>query len=233
MPSAVVVASEQGCWGKELVVPLQALDGEDFDVEVATPSGGQPVLDPRSLDPDHVGDEMAHRVRKVRDADPRVQDPAPLSQVRGELEDSGAFPWDAVVFPGGHGTLWDINMDRDARALLRGADEAPDACPLLVCHSPGLLAFTRASDGSFLVEGRTVTGFPNAWDEDLVDDRDRLPDGRKLPYWIEDEVEAVGGRWDSALGSETAVRVDGGLVTARGPESIEEGAAVLLDLLGH
>ena len=49
---------------------------------------------------------------------------------------------------------------------------------------------------SFLVEGRNVTGFPNEWEEG-IDDDDLMPDGRKLPYWVEDEVKAVGANWDA------------------------------------
>jgi putative intracellular protease/amidase len=59
-----------------------------------------------------------------------------------------------------------------------------------------------------------------------------MPDGRKLPYWVEDEVRAAGGNWDAELDSETSVTVDGDLLTARGPESSAAAAAALLAALG-
>ena len=72
--------------------------------------------------------------------------------------------YDAVAFPGGHGTDWDVNQDKHA-ALLREFVERDDRSKsLVVCHAVGLLGFTRDSDGGFLVDGREATGFPNEWE---------------------------------------------------------------------
>jgi putative intracellular protease/amidase len=103
----------------------------------------------------------------------------------------------------------------------------------VVCHAVGILAFTREADGSALVEGRDVTGFPNEWEADIVDEADRMPDGRKLPYYVEDEIRAVGGQWDAELDADESVTVDGDLTTARGPESSTAAAETLLDALGE
>jgi putative intracellular protease/amidase len=100
------------------------------------------------------------------------------------------------------------------------------------CHAVALLAFAEGEDGEPVAAGRDVTGFPNEWDEDIVDENDVLPDGRKMPYWVEDEVKAAGGNWDGEVDSDVSVQVDGDLVTARGPESPREGAKTLLDELG-
>jgi putative intracellular protease/amidase len=182
------------------------------------------VVDERSVDPDEVGEGMARRVAECDANDERLNDPEPLASV-------DANEYDAVVFPGGHGTEWDVNQDRHARAALREAVEG-DGKALVVCHAVGLLAFTRDSDGDFLAAGRDVTGFPNAWEEGIVDDLDLMPDGRKLPYWVEDEVKAVGANWDAELDADTSVTVDGDLLTARGPPSSHEAALTLLEELG-
>jgi len=224
MPSALFVVSEEGYWGEECIEPLTTLDSAGVDVTVATPTGNPPVVDERSIDPANVGEEMADHVREVHETDPRLNDPAQLTEV-------DAADFDAVVFPGGHGTEWDVNQDRHARALLRDAVEG-DGKALVVCHAVGILAFTRDSAGDFLAAGRDVTGFPNAWEEGIVDDRDLMPDGRKLPYWVEDEVTAVGANWDAELDADTSVTVDGDLVTARGPGSSAEAARTLLAELG-
>jgi putative intracellular protease/amidase len=224
MPSALFVVSEEGYWGEECVEPLTTLDEAGVDVTVATPTGGPPVVDERSVDPETVGAETAERVRAIHEDDPRLADPAQLTEV-------DAADHDAVVFPGGHGTEWDVNQDRHARALLRDAVEG-DGKALVVCHAVGALAFTRGSDGGFLVDGRSVTGFPNAWEDGIVDDRDLLPDGRKLPYWVEDEVRAAGADWDAELDADVSVRVDGDLLTARGPASSAAAARTLLSELG-
>ncbi|WP_248896831.1 type 1 glutamine amidotransferase domain-containing protein [Haloplanus halobius] len=225
MPSALFVVSEEGYWGEECIEPLTTLDAVDVDVTVATPTGGKPVIDERSIDPANVGEELATQVEEVHETDPRLADPELLTEV-------DAADHDAVVFPGGHGTEWDINQDRHARALLRDAVEREDTKALVVCHAVGILAFTRDSDGGFLVAGRSVTGFPNAWEEGIVDEQDLMPDGRKLPYWVEDEVIAAGANWDAELGADVSVTVDGDLITARGPASSSAAARTLLAELG-
>ncbi|WP_435364035.1 type 1 glutamine amidotransferase domain-containing protein [Haloarchaeobius sp. DYHT-AS-18] len=224
MTSALFVVSEEGYWAEECIEPLTTLDEAGVDVTVATPTGEPPVVDEVSLDPDDVGEEQVERYREIDETDERLNDPVPVA---GE----DAPDYDAVVFPGGHGTVWDVNQDSDARRLLRDAVADADGVALVVCHAVGLLAFTREESGEFLVAGRDVTGFPNAWEQDIVDEYDRLHDGRKLPYWVEDEVVAAGGNWDAELESETSVTVDGDLVTARGPGSSSEAARTLLEEL--
>jgi putative intracellular protease/amidase len=225
MTDALFVVSEHGYWGEECIEPLETLSDAGVEVTVATPTGDPPVMDERSADPENVGEDTAERVREADESDPRLNDPERIARV-----DAGDY--ETVVFPGGHGTEWDINQDRHARALLRETVASDDGTALVVCHAVGLLAFTREESGEFLVDGRSVTGFPNEWEEDIVDEDDLMPDGRKLPYWVEDEVRAVGADWDAELEADSSVRVDGDLVTARGPGSSVAAARTLLDELG-
>ena len=224
MTSALFVVSEEGYWGEECVEPLTTLSDAGVDVTVATPTGSPPVIDERSVDPERVGEEAAEQITNVHETDERLNNPEKIATV-------DASEYDTVVFPGGHGTEWDINQDRHAREILREHVEG-DGKAMVVCHAVGLLAFTRASDGSSLAEGRTITGFPNAWEENIVDENDIMPDGRKLPYWVEDEVKAAGANWDAELDSDTSVKVDGNLVTGRGPASSHAAAVTLLEELG-
>jgi len=223
-PRVLFVVSEEGYWAEECIEPLTTLADAGVEVTVSTPSGSPPVVDERSLDPEDVGEETAERYREIHETDERLRDPEPLAAV-----DAAAH--DAVVFPGGHGTEWDVNGDRHARAALREAVAGDDGVALVVCHAVGILAFTRTDDGEFLVDGREVTGFPNEWEEGIVDEHDRI-EGRKLPYWVEDEVVAAGGNWDAELDADTSVTVDGDLITARGPGSSTAAAETLLVELG-
>ncbi|MFC7166385.1 type 1 glutamine amidotransferase domain-containing protein [Halospeciosus flavus] len=222
MTSVLFVVSEEGYWAEECAEPLVTLQEEGADVTVATPSGSKPVVDERSTNPDNVGADTAQFVVDVHENNEALNDPEPLATV-------DAHDYDAVVFPGGHGTLWDVNQDTHARTLLYEAVAGDEGKALVVCHAVGILAFTREGD-SYLVEGRDVTGFPNEWEEDIVDENDCL-EGRKLPYWVEDEVKAAGGNWDAELDADTSVTVDGDLLTARGPGSSAAAAETLVDEL--
>ena len=225
MSSALFVVSEEGYWAEECIEPLTTLESSGVDVTVATPSGSPPVVDEASLDPEAAGgEERAAELRDVDETHPGLNDPKPIATVEAD-------GYDAVVFPGGHGTVWDVNQDRHARQFLLDAVAGENGVALVVCHAVGILAFTREADGTPLVEGRSVTGFPNAWEDEVVDDNDVMPDGRKLPYWVEDEVTLAGADWDAELDGDTSVTVDGDLITARGPESSADAAATLLDAL--
>ncbi len=224
MTNALFIVSEEGYWGEECIEPLETLSEAGVEITVATPSGSPPELDERSVDPAQVGEEAAEHIREVHETDDRLNDPIPTAR-------ADADNYDAVVYPGGHGTEWDVNQDSHARELLRDTVEG-DGKALVVCHAVGILAFTRDSTGAFLAHGRDVTGFPNEWEADIVDEDDRMPSGRKLPYWVEDEVKTVGANWDAELDAETSVTVDGDLITARGPGSSTEAAETLLDELG-
>jgi putative intracellular protease/amidase len=223
--TALFIVSEAGYWGEECVEPLTTLSDAGVDVTVATPTGEKPVVDERSVDPDEVGEETSEKVLEVHENDERLADPEPVAAV-------DATDYDAVVLPGGHGTEWDVNQDRHVRQALLSAVGGDQGKALVVCHAVGILAFTREADGSFLVEDREVTGFPNEWEEGIVDENDLMPDGRKLPYWVEDEVKAAGGVWDAELDQDASVTVDGDLVTARGPGSSAAAAETLLEELG-
>ena len=224
MTNALFIVSEEGYWAEECIEPLTALTDAGVEITVATPTGSPPVVDERSLDPEDIGEDEAERLREIDETDERLNDPIALAAAE-------PADYDAVVFPGGHGTAWDINQDKHARAALRTAVEGEESLALVVCHAVGILAFTRDADGEFLVDGRDVTGFPNAWEEGIVDEHD-LFEGRKLPYWVEDEVKAAGANWDAELDADTSVTVDGDLLTARGPGSSAAAAETLLEELG-
>jgi len=241
MTSVLFVVSQEGYWGEECATPFSMLSDHNVDIDVATPSGGKPVVDDRSIDPDTVGEDTVDEVMNVHDDD-RMANPKPVATANADM-------YDAVVFPGGHGTEWDVNQDRHARQLLRETVEGDGGVALVVCHAVGILAFTRDSsaeqrsadsasgqepraEGDFLVEGRDVTGFPNDWEEDIVDEHDNMPDGRKLPYWVEDEVKAAGANWDAELDADESVTHDGDLITARGPGSSHAAGTALIERLG-
>ena len=59
MTSALFIVSEEGYWGEECIEPLTTLTDAGVDVTVATPTGGAPVIDERSIDPNNVGEDLA------------------------------------------------------------------------------------------------------------------------------------------------------------------------------
>jgi len=139
MSHALFVVSEEGYWAEECIEPLTTLEDAGVEVTVVTPSGSPPVVDDRSLDPEDVGEEAADRFRDIHESHPVLRDPEPIAAVE-------AADYDAVVFPGGHGTVWDITQDRHARQLLLDTVAGDEGVALVVCHSRS--SSVRSSSGS-------------------------------------------------------------------------------------
>jgi putative intracellular protease/amidase len=84
----LIVLSEWGYWGEELVGPLENFDAAGYQVDFATPTGKRPValagsMDPTSVDPplgrSVVSDEMAQKVKALDDlSNPRLDHPINL-----------------------------------------------------------------------------------------------------------------------------------------------------------
>lgn len=85
----LIILSEWGYWGEELIGPLETFDAAGYEVDFATPTGKRPValtpsMDPNFVDPplgrSVVSVEMAEKVRKIDDpSNPRLDNPKSLS----------------------------------------------------------------------------------------------------------------------------------------------------------
>jgi putative intracellular protease/amidase len=91
----LVVLSEWGYWGEELVGPLEAFEEAGYDVDFMTPTGKRPVAIGVSMDPDYVDPplgrsvtsaEMAEKVRAYDEGDKRdvLDNPMNLSELMPE-----------------------------------------------------------------------------------------------------------------------------------------------------
>jgi len=132
-----------------------------------------------------------------------------------------------VASPGGGPVEFDALSDpRDESRW-----SAEDLISMGFIHTPelmALLADLTLSDGSHLVEGRTVTGFSNA-EEDYSD---RAAGVRVMPWRLEDALRERGANYIQAgVFKPFAIR-DGRLVTGQQQYSGREVARLVLDMLG-
>lgn len=204
-----------GFWLEEFAAPYYVFIDSGASVTLVSPKGGQPPLDPKSDD----ADAQTEATKRFK------QDPAAQSALAETLKlaDVKAEDFDAVFYPGGHGPLWDLNKDKDSIALIERmfADGKPVAA---VCHAPAVLCNAKAADGSPLVKGKSVTGFSNS-EEAAV----QLTD--VVPYLLEDELKAKGGKYSKVDDWQEYVTKDGKLITGQNPASSEAVARALLSLL--
>jgi putative intracellular protease/amidase len=204
-----------GFWLEELATPYYAFKDAGAQIVLASPSGGQPPLDPKSSEP-------AFQTDDTRRFEADAQASAQLaSTVR--LDSVNAADFDTVFYPGGHGPLWDSAEDKDSIALIESFVAAGKPIAL-VCHAPGVLRHVETPQGRPLVEGKKVTGFANT-EEAAVGLTD------VVPFLVEDELKAKGGLY--AKGPDWAAYVvsDGLLLTGQNPASSALAAQELIEQL--
>jgi putative intracellular protease/amidase len=204
-----------GFWVEEFAAPYYTLSDEGVKIDIASPKGGQPPIDPKSTEPD-AQTPATKRFYEDEDLQHKLSRTHKLSEVN-------AKDYDAVFYPGGHGPLWDLATDKDSIKLIEDfvRQEKPVAA---VCHAPAVLTGVKTQDGEPLVKGKKVAGFTNS-EEDAV----QLTD--IVPFLVEDKLKELGGNYSKADDWKPYVVTDGLLITGQNPASSEPAAEQLLKML--
>ena len=201
-----------GFWIEEFAAPYYVLIDAGVVVEIASPEGGQPPIDPKSEAPE-AQTAATKRFYADEDVQKKLANTERLSAVN-ELN------YDAVFYPGGHGPLWDLTNDEHSIALIETffKHHKPIA---FVCHSPAVLLKVKDTNGQPLLKGRAVTGFSNT-EEDAV----KL--SNIVPFLLEDELKKRGAKYSKGADWSAYTQQDGLLITGQNPASSEAVAHLLL-----
>ncbi|MFV8341442.1 type 1 glutamine amidotransferase domain-containing protein [Flavobacterium sp. XS2P39] len=203
-----------GFWTEEFAAPYYELLDKGVVIDIATPLGGQPPIDPKSTDP-----SAATPDTKRFDSDTEL-----LAKLKNTLKlvDINESDYDAVFYPGGHGPLWDLVNDKNSSALIEAfyTNNKPVA---FVCHSPAVLKNVKVN-GEFLVKGKKVTGFSNT-EEAAVGLTDIVP------FLLEDALQENGAIYSKVADWNPYAVVDGLLITGQNPASSKLVAEKLLNQL--
>jgi putative intracellular protease/amidase len=172
-----------GFWWSELTHPYWELTEHGYEVDVASPQGGELKADPWS-DP---------RDQSRYSADDLISlgfinspDHANLVERSRALGDLDLARYNAVLFIGGQAPMYTFYEDEDLQRALAWVYESGRVAAV-ICHATCMLLRTRLSDGSLLVDGRTWTGFANS-EERFADE---YVGQRIQPFWIEDEARKL------------------------------------------
>ncbi|MFV8269181.1 type 1 glutamine amidotransferase domain-containing protein [Flavobacterium sp. GT2N3] len=203
-----------GFWIEEFAAPYYELLDKDVVIDIATPLGGQPPIDPKSQET-----SAATEYTKRFDADTELL--AKLKNTK-KLADVKESDYDAVFYPGGHGPLWDLATDKNSIALIEAfyTSNKPVA---FVCHSPAVLKNVKIN-GEFLVKDKKVTGFSNTEEEAV-----NLTN--VVPFLLEDALRANGAMYSKADDGQPYAVEDGLLITGQNAASPKLVAEKLLNQL--
>merc|ERR1712070_499689 len=190
----------------EAVHPYYKFVEAGCDVEFASISG-KATCDPSSID---ASKEDKPCMDFWNDAELKA-----TTESAKKLADCDAAAYDAVLFAGGFGVMWDFPESSEAQALIKavyGAGKPIGA----VCHGPIVFANVEI-DGVPLLQGKECTGFTNG-EENAVSKYDVVskPSG---PGSCEDLMSEKGGIFKDGGVFQPNVCTAGNLFTGQNPPS--------------
>jgi len=202
-----------GLWIEEFATPYYYLMDQGVKVDIVSPKGGLPPIDPKSTSPD-----FQTEATKRYFTDVKTQ--RKFSKTR-KLSKVNHGDYDAVFYPGGHGPLWDLSKDKNSIQLIESfySNNKPIA---FVCHAPAALQNVRDKKGQPLVKGKKVTGFTNG--EEAAVGLTNV-----VPFLVEDMLKKNGAIYKKGTDWSSFAVTDGWLITGQNPQSSELVAEKLLE----
>jgi putative intracellular protease/amidase len=200
-----------GYYLSEVTHPLAVLHEAGLVVEFASILGGEPPVDGLDLN-----DAVNARYWADEGFRQAVRTTPPLADV-----DPGRYS--AVLFAGGHGTVWDFPDSPAVQTLTRAVYEQGGVVAA-VCHGPSALVNVRLTGGAYLVSGKRVAAFTDA-EEQAVGLTE------VVPFLLASTLQLRGALHQAAPNWAEQVVVDGRLVTGQNPQSAHGVGLALRSLL--
>lgn len=198
-----------GVWWSEVAEPIEEFKAQGLEVTIASPKGGEALVDPASLK--DAGEHAEHHYKKW------------LSSTT-ELKKAKTQDYDAIFLAGGHGAMFDFPHDVHLQNLL--TDFVTAGKPIgAVCHGVAGLVGAKLDTSNPLVENKRLTGFTNA-------EEASSPLQSKLPFLLETKLKQLEAHFDAGPDFAEHVVVDGGLVTGQNPASSRAAARAVAELIG-
>ena len=198
-----------GIWFEEFAVPYTLFVQQGYKVTVMSPAGGDAPVDANSLD----GYQSTAANEKAM---------AELKNLPALNDSVRASDFDAVFFPGGHGTMYDLPDNPHVQRLIAEC-VMMDMPVAAVCHGPACLVKVSV-DGKSIVDGRKVTCFTNS--EEQAVQLDKL-----MPFLLESRLRELGAIIVGADDWADNTVIDGKLVTGQNPQSSGSAAEAIITLL--
>ncbi|WP_157097523.1 type 1 glutamine amidotransferase domain-containing protein [Photobacterium sp. J15] len=202
-----------GLWFSELTHPYYAIAKHGIDVDIVSIQGGEIPIDPKSFDEED-------RNNALFLATPELAENLKNSR---SLDDINASEYQAIIFAGGHGTMWDFPDDPDVQDKANEIYEE-GGIVAAICHGPAALINIQLSDDSYLIDDKRVTGFSNT--EEKAVELDNV-----VPFSLQDELMIRGAHFVEKPAWTANVVIDGRLVTGQNPQSAVGVGEAVSDLL--
>lgn len=190
----LIILSEWGYWGEELIGPLETFDKAGYEATFATPNGKRPHALPPSMDPSYIDPplgksvtsaEVAAKVKAVDESD-RLMYPLSIAELMPEMpyfssqalirdleeyyqgrekaKNETLSGYDALLIVGGSGPIVDLANNQRIHDMILSFLEM-DKPVGAECYGVACLAFARElEDRKSIIWGKRVTGHCKEYD---------------------------------------------------------------------
>jgi putative intracellular protease/amidase len=214
-----------GFWAAELSHPYYEFCEVGYEITIASPNGGKvevdALSDPRDPSKWSANDLISMGFLNTPDLVALLENTPKLSTLE-------YHSYDALVVCGGQSPMFTFRNNTELHEAIRTFYEAEKPVAAF-CHGVAALVDATLSDGSYLVTGKTVTGFANV-EEDYSD---KAAGTRIMPWRLEDALKERGANYVQAgLFKQFAIR-DGRLITGQQQYSGRKVAQMVIAALGQ
>jgi putative intracellular protease/amidase len=206
-----------GIWAEELAAPYYQFADVGLSIDIASPRGGAVPIDAGSIKPKGENGDAVERMLADAPLNARLANTHKIAEV-------DSTKYDAVFFPGGHGTMWDLPDDAGVTKAVESAF-ANGKVIASVCHGAAGLVSAKRADGKSILEGKRVNSFTDA--EEAAVGLTGV-----VPFALESRIRGLGANFEGAANWQAFAVRDGSLVTGQNPQSSELVAQHVLAALG-
>ena len=214
-----------GFWWAELTHPYWEFTEKGYEVEIFSPEGGALQADGFS-DPEDASGYSAHDILSL--GFKKSPKHAALVENTRKISDLDPEQFDAIFVTGGQSPMYTFIDNEDLHRLFAAFYEKGKIAAA-ICHGTCILLKAKLSDGSYLVNGKTWTGFANS-EEDYADNFVGI---KIQPFRIEDEARKMPNTRfvTGEMFASHALR-DGNLITGQQQNSGKAAAELVIEALG-
>jgi putative intracellular protease/amidase len=213
-----------GFWAAELTHPFYEFTEAGYEVTITSPDGGKVQLDQLSDPRDDSKWSSEDLISMGFLGTPEL---AVLLEDTPRLADQDLDSFDALVCAGGLSPMFTYRGNELIQNAIVHFYEA-EKLVAVYCHGVAALIDARLADGSYLITGRTITGFSNA-EEDYSD---AYVGQRVMPWRIEEAARERDANYiQGGLFKPFVVR-DGRLITGQQQYSGRKVAQLVIQTLG-
>ena len=200
----------------ELARAYYVFQANGFDVDIASPLGGEPqvIIDDEDMgvfDYAFLNDSIAQFKAKHTI----------------KVDSITAADYQAVYFVGGKGAMFDFPENKAIQSIVRNLYETNKVVGA-VCHGPAALVNVTLDDGRYLLENKYVSGFTNKEELLLIPDAEQI-----FPFLLQDKLVSKGARFNEGGMYLENVSHDQNLITGQNPWSTWKLAEKMIAQLGY